>query len=63
MTKTELDEYFGQKGTIILLPPEKSYVVYTRTIILRNTPINKGVTTLDPMISPSVEKNRNLFFT
>ena len=60
--KTELDNYFGQKGIIIPLSDEKQYVVYTQSKHLKSTTINKGVTTLDPMISPSVEKKQKYTF-
>ncbi|HBL77292.1 MAG: hypothetical protein A2W90_22025 [Bacteroidetes bacterium GWF2_42_66] len=62
MSKTELDEYFGQKGVIVPLSSDKKYVAYTQTKILRSTAINKGVTTLDPMVSPSVEKRQKFIF-
>ena len=61
-TKTELDAHFGQQGTVTSLSPEKSYVAYTQTKILRSVTVNKGVTTLDPMVSPSVEKKQKYIF-
>lgn len=61
-TKTELDAHFCQQGTVTSLSPGKSYVAYTQTKILRSVPVNKGVTTLDPMVSPSVEKKLKYIF-
>ena len=61
-TKSELDQYFGQKGATVSLPNELQYVEYTRSKMLKSTEINKGVTTLDPMVSPSVEKKQKFIF-
>lgn len=60
--KTELYNYFGQRGAIIPLSADKRYVVYTQTKHLKSATINKGVTTLDPMVSPSVQKNQKYTF-
>ncbi len=62
MSKAELDKHFGQNGVIVPLSSDKKYVSYTQTKNLRSTPINKGVTTLDPMVSPSVEKRQKFIF-
>ena len=60
--KTELDQHFGQRGSIVRLSDDKQYVSYSKSKFLRSTPISKGVTTLDPMVSPSVEKQEKYIF-
>lgn len=59
--KTELDNHFGQRGTIVHLGTLQ-YVEYTKTEQLKSMEISKGVTTLDPMISPAVEKTQKYIF-
>lgn len=60
--KIQLDHYFGQRGSIVSLKNEKKYVVYTKNKFLRSSAISKGETTLDPMVTPSVEKNEKYIF-
>lgn len=60
--KTVLDKYYGQNGVIVPLSADKQVVTYTQSKTLRSTAINKGVTTLDPMISPSVQKRQKFIF-
>jgi len=60
--KTELDNYFGEKGSIVQLPGNIQYVAYTRLTRLNGIDISKGVTTLDPMTSPPVKKIQKYLF-
>lgn len=60
--KTYLDNYYGQKGAVLTFPSGEKAIVYTKTKNLKSTPINKGVTTLDPMVSPSMQKKERFIY-
>ena len=60
--KKALDEYFEQTGIVVPISAERQMVVYTYSKALPSITINKGVTTLDPMVSPSVQKTQKFTF-
>lgn len=57
-----LAEKFGNPTTILDLENEKVYV-YEITEELKSAEINQAKLTLDPMISPKVEKTERYYFT
>ena len=57
-----LAERFGKPTTVLALENEKVYV-YEITEELKSAEINQAKLTLDPMISPKVEKTERYYFT
>lgn len=57
-----LSEKFGKPKTILDWGDEKVYV-YEIVTELKSTEISQAKLTLDPMISPSVEKTERYYFT
>ncbi len=57
-----LSEKFGYPKTVFDRGDEKVYV-YEIVKELRSTEINQGKLTLDPMISPGIEKTERYYFT
>ena len=57
-----LSEKFGKPKTVLEQGDEKVYV-YEIVTELKSTEISQAKLTLDPMVSPSVEKTERYYFT
>ncbi len=61
-TPSVLSEKFGNPKTVLDQGDEKVYV-YEIVKELKSAEINQGKLTLDPMVSPMVEKTERYYFT